>query len=134
MTAKWVPTWSFSSRASMLVKPNTAFTGLPSGRVIGGSAWNARKMNPEPSIRTRCSGVSPGISAGAGPRDVPGISPGGSMSAVASSFIQDVEAGAIGAHHLLLLNIKEHAGMAQRTAIAGDGTVVDVKSLRGEGG
>jgi hypothetical protein len=56
------------------------------------------------------------------------------MSAVASSFIQDVDAGAIGAHHLLLLNIEEHAGMAQRTAIAGDGAVVDVKSLRGEGG
>ena len=37
----------------MLVKPNTAFTGVPSGRFIGGSAWKARKMKPEPSIRTR---------------------------------------------------------------------------------
>ena len=25
----------------------------PSGRVIGGRAWKARKMNPEPSIRNR---------------------------------------------------------------------------------
>jgi len=24
---------------------------VPSGRVIGGKAWNARNMNPDPSIR-----------------------------------------------------------------------------------
>jgi hypothetical protein len=38
-----------------LQNPNTAFTGVPSGRVIGGKAWKARKMNPDPSIRIRCS-------------------------------------------------------------------------------
>jgi hypothetical protein len=31
-------------RSSIWVKPNTAFTGTPSGRVIGGRAWKARKM------------------------------------------------------------------------------------------
>jgi hypothetical protein len=87
-------------------------------------------MNPEPSISTRCIGVSPGISAGGVPGDVPEAS----MSAVAGSFIQDIDAGAIGAHHLVVLNIQEHARVAQRTAIAGDGAVVDVKCLRGEGG
>jgi hypothetical protein len=35
----------------MLVKPSTALTGVPSGRVSGGSLWKARKMKPEPSIR-----------------------------------------------------------------------------------
>ena len=39
ITAICVPTCSRSSLASMLEKPNTAFTGVPSGRVIGGSAW-----------------------------------------------------------------------------------------------
>ena len=59
ITARWVPTWSFISLASMLVKPNTAFTGVPSGRVMGGRAWKARKMNPDPSTSTRCSGRRP---------------------------------------------------------------------------
>ena len=63
ITAIWVPTCSFSSFASMLVKPNTAFTGVPSGRVIGGSAWKARKMKPDPSIRIRCSGWSSAVAA-----------------------------------------------------------------------
>src|ERR1700723_1019124 len=106
-----VPVWSFSSFASILVKPNTAFTGVPSGRVIGGSAWKARKMNPEPSISTRCIGV---------------FSPGELVSAVAASFVQDVDAGAIGAHHLVVLDVKEHARMAEGAAIAGDSAVVDV--------
>ena len=39
----------------MPVKPKTAFTGVPSPRVIGGSAWKARKIYPDPSIRTSWS-------------------------------------------------------------------------------
>ena len=34
----------FRAFHSMLQKPSTALTGVPSGRVIGGSAWKARKM------------------------------------------------------------------------------------------
>src|SRR5580658_733285 len=96
----------------MLVKPNTALTGVPSGRVIGGSAWNARKMNPEPSTSTRFMEVS--------------------VSAVAASFFQDVDAGAVGAHHLMVLDVQEHARVAKRTAVACDGAVIDLKGLRGK--
>ncbi|MCY1503895.1 hypothetical protein D9M68_380430 [compost metagenome] len=61
MTAKWVgvtPTEvsraSVSSFHNMLQKPDTALTGRPSDlRLSGGMAWNARKMNPEPSTRKR---------------------------------------------------------------------------------
>jgi acylglycerol lipase len=56
------------------------------------------------------------------------------MSAVAGSFVQDVEAGAIGAHHLVIFDIQKHPRMAQRTAIAGDGPVIDVKCFRGKSG
>src|ERR1700710_2188242 len=100
----------------MLVKPNTALTGVPSGRVIGGSAWKARKMNPEPSISTRCMGASS--------EEL--------MSAVASSFIQDVDARAIRTHHLSILDIQEHPRMAEGTSVAGDGSVVDMKGFRGK--
>src|SRR5271165_146487 len=106
----------------MFVKPNTAFTGVPSGRVIGGSAWKARKMNPEPSISTRCMEVS----AGTGPTELSGVS----MSAVARSFFQDVDARAVGAHHLVALDAEEHARMAQGTAVAGDGAVFGIDGLR----
>jgi hypothetical protein len=68
----------------MLVNPNTALTGVPSGRVIGGNAWKARKMKPEPSISIRCS-FSAATSAG--------ISSAISMSAgVICSWVQDVKA------------------------------------------
>ena len=38
ITARCVPVWSFSSRAIMLQKPKTAFTCVPSGRVMSGMA------------------------------------------------------------------------------------------------
>jgi acylglycerol lipase len=56
------------------------------------------------------------------------------MSAVAGSFLQYVDARAIRAHHFLVLNIQEYPRVAQRTAIAGDRTVVDVESFRGKSG
>jgi hypothetical protein len=67
----------------MLVKPNTAFTGVPSGRVIGGRAWNARKMNPDPSIRIRWNGRA---STGAS-----GISAASMSAGVIGSRVQDIQ-------------------------------------------
>ena len=49
----------------MLVKPNTAFTGVPSGRVIGGRAWKARKMKPDPSISTKFEAAASGAALSA---------------------------------------------------------------------
>jgi acylglycerol lipase len=54
------------------------------------------------------------------------------MSAVVSSFVQDVDARAIGTHHLAILNIQEYAGMTEGTTIAGDRAVVDVIGFRGK--
>src|ERR1039458_9702523 len=72
----------------MLVKPNTALTGVPSGRVIGGRAWKARNMNPDPSIRIRWSLRSSGGASSGAART--------SMSVpVAGSFLQCVEARAV---------------------------------------
>src|SRR6185437_6406381 len=114
---------SRSSLASMLVKPNTALTGVPSGRVIGGSAWNARKMKPDPSISTKCSGRVSSAAAGV---------MGASVSAgVAGSCIKDVEARAIRAHHALIFDVKEDPRMAERTVapVAGDGAIGDMDRL-----
>src|SRR4051794_25573592 len=125
ITAICVPTCSFSSFASMLVKPNTAFTGVPSGRVIGGRAWKARKMKPDPSIRIRCRGLVPASDATA---------PDGSMSAgVIRSGIQNVEARAVRAHHFLARDAQVHPRMTQRAfaAVAGDGAGIDVDDLGG---
>jgi hypothetical protein len=111
----------------MLVKPNTAFTGVPSGRVIGGRAWKARKINPDPSIRIRCSfrvGVSAEIS--------PAISPGISMSAVVvRSWVQDIETRAIRAHHLFARDAQEDPRVTESTvpAIASDGARVYMDDL-----
>ena len=56
------------------------------------------------------------------------------MSAVAGSFVQDVDARAVGAHHLPVLDTQEHAGWPRAlTAVTGDGAVVDVKGLRWKG-
>jgi hypothetical protein len=76
----------------MLVKPNTAFTGVPSGRFIGGKAWKARKMKPDPSIRMRCSGRASGPAGAVAPPASVLISiAAGSMSAVViGSRVQDV--------------------------------------------
>ena len=126
MTAKCVPTWSFSSRASMLVKPNTAFTGVPSGRVIGGRAWKARKMKPEPSIRMRWGALAPAS-----------FTPAFLMAAVvAGAGFQHVEARAIGAHDLAVGDAQEHPGMAERAvaAVAGDRALVDVDDFGRVGG
>ena len=49
-TAMWVAELRARNWDSIWVKPKTAFTGVPSGRVIGGRAWKARKMKPDPSI------------------------------------------------------------------------------------
>jgi acylglycerol lipase len=56
------------------------------------------------------------------------------VSAVAASFLQDVDAGAVGAHYLLVLNIQEHPRMTEGPAVAGDGAVVDLKGFRGKSG
>src|SRR4051812_12555325 len=109
----------------MLVKPNTAFTGVPSGRVIGGRAWKARKMKPDPSIRIRCRGLA-SISGG--------MVPEGSMSAsVISPCIQDVEARAVRTHHLLARDAQVNPRMTQRpsAAVAGDGAGIDMDDLGG---
>src|SRR3954451_21457711 len=109
----------------MLVKPNTAFTGVPSGRVIGGSAWKARKMKPDPSIRTRWAEALAGAPcAGSTWMSVSG--------AVARSRVQDVEARAIGAHHPVMLDVQEHARVPQGTAaVAGHVRIVHMDRLRG---
>src|ERR1700733_6247287 len=90
----------------MLVKPNTALTGGPSGRVMGGRAWKARKMKPEPSTSTRCMSVA----AISGPR------------------IQHVDARAIGADDLGLHDTQKDPRVAEApvAAVAGDHAVVDV--------
>ena len=61
---------------------------------------------------------------------------GGSMSAVAGSFVQDINTRAIRANALMLLDTQIHPGMAKRavTPIAGDDTVVDMKGFRGKNG
>ena len=103
----------------MLVKPNTALTGVPSDRVIGGRAWKARKMKPEPSMRTRWG------SGGA-------VMSGTSVSLVVSGAGGKAEdARAIGAEGLLVLDMQPDAGMAERTvaAVAGDGAAVHEERL-----
>src|SRR6185437_4682725 len=99
----------------MLVKPNTAFTGTPSPRVIGGSAWKARKMYPDPSIRIRWTGEAASAAAGIGPGSA---TAGSVLAAVARSLVQHVEPRAVGAHHLLLDDAQEHARMAERAVAA----------------
>ena len=44
------------------------------------------------------------------------------------SLVQDVEPRAVRAHHLVILNVKEHARMAERSvaAVAGDDAAIDV--------
>src|SRR6185437_16873421 len=94
-----------------LVKPNTALTGVPSGRVIGGRAWKARKMKPDPSTRTRCS-----FSAPSG-------SPAGSVAAIETgAIVQHEQAGTVRAHDLARLDAEPDARMAERAhpAVAGD--------------
>jgi acylglycerol lipase len=54
------------------------------------------------------------------------------MSAVAGSFLQDVDARAVRAHHFLIVDVEKHPWVSHRSAITGNGAVVDVKSLRGE--
>src|SRR6185437_16115372 len=98
----------------MLVKPNTAFTGTPSPRVIGGSAWKARKMYPDPSIRIRWRGEVPsGATVGVASATAWSV-----LAAVARSLVQHVEPRAVGAHHLLLHDAQEHARMAERAVAA----------------
>jgi hypothetical protein len=82
-------------------------------------------MNPEPSIRMRCSGLAArSVSAGTGPTM--------SMSAgVIGSRVQDVKARAIRAHDLLAWNPQENPRVAQSTvaAIAGHGACVHMNDL-----
>src|SRR3954447_22444413 len=122
----WVPSWFCSSRASMLVNPNTAFTGVPSDRFIGGRAWKARKMNPDPSIRIRCSFSSA----------APAVSTAGSASAASDISVPVVASGAglqpeharaVRAEGLLVDDIEPDAGMPERpvAAVAGDDPAVD---------
>jgi hypothetical protein len=56
------------------------------------------------------------------------------MSAVAGSFVQDVDARAVRAHHLVILYTEEDPRVTQGTAVAGDRAIVDVKSFWGKSG
>ncbi len=54
------------------------------------------------------------------------------MSAVAGSFVQDVDARAIRTHDLVVLDVQEYPRMTQRPTVAGNGSVVDVEGFRGK--
>src|ERR1700722_5009800 len=141
MTAICVPTCSRSRRDSILQNPNTAFTGVPSGRVIGGKAWKARKMNPDPSIRIRCRASEAagggGLLSATDAAIPPGLSAAtsaGGMSMIAvviGSRVQDVKARAVRADDLLVCDAQEDPGMAEGAfaSIAGDRAGVDVDNL-----
>ena len=123
----------------MLVKPNTALTGVPSGLVIGGRAWKARKMKPDPSIRIRCS-LRAADSAGASAGVFPAMSEGMSMSVgVIGSWVHDVKTRTIRTHNLFRRNAEKDPGVTQGTVstIAGHGARVHVdyfgRSHRGSG-
>src|SRR5689334_4160930 len=108
----------------MLVKPNTALTGVPSGRAIDGRAWKARNRKPEPSIRTRC-GASAGAGLSSATRStIPaGLRPEASVSGgVAGPLFEHEQARAIRAHDRLVLDAEKDARVAQRpaAAVAGD--------------
>src|SRR5436305_14635314 len=103
----------------MLVKPNTAFTGVPSDRFIGGRAWKARKMNPDPSMRIRCEAAS----------DRPVASASASGSAMAASAMsvpvvvpgpghEPEDARTIGAEGLLVDDVEPDPRMPERTIAA----------------
>jgi hypothetical protein len=111
----------------MLVKPKTALTGVPSGLVIGGRAWKARKMKPDPSMRIRCGGTGFG--------SVTGIA-GSVVGAVAGAFVEHVVAGAIWAGDLVVLDAQEYPWVAEAavSAVARYGAVVDVNGLGWDGG
>src|SRR5271157_5896998 len=87
-------------------------------------------MKPDPSIRIRCSFWSRAGADSACSRM--------SVSAgVTGSFVQHIEARAVGAQHGSVLDVQEHPWMAQGgvAAVAGDRAVVDVDDLgRGGGG
>jgi hypothetical protein len=85
-------------------------------------------MNPDPSIRTRLGAFEAAVMAGSGATLVSG--------AVARSFVQDIEAGAIGTDDILALDMQEHPRVPEGrigAAIAGDCAVVDVDDF-GRGG
>src|SRR4051794_38368453 len=114
----------------MLVNPNTAFTGVPSDRFIGGRAWKARKMNPDPSIRTRCCfPLDPASGASASARAASAMSVG---VIVAGSGGEPENARAIGAEGLLALDVQPDARVPERAlaAVAGDDPAVDHDRLR----
>src|SRR5271163_2821303 len=84
-------------------------------------------MKPDPSIRTRCGAVPASAAAATAV----------SMSAgVAASLVQHIEARAVRAHNRLILDVQKHPRVAERAvdAIAGDGAVVHVDDLGGDGG
>jgi acylglycerol lipase len=100
---------------------------VPSGRVIGGKAWNARKMNPDPSIRIRCVWFD-----GCGGVSTSAASVVSSVSAgVAGSFVQNIKSRAIRAHHLLVLDPEKHARMPEcaTATVTGDSSLVDMDNL-----
>src|SRR5579875_2641571 len=118
----------------MMVKPNTAFTGTPSGRVIGGSAWKARNRKPEPSIRTRCRSAA--LAPGAASAACSGAGAAGASMFVVGAVLQHVEPRAIGAHHRVVHDAQIDARMAERgvAAVAGDHAAIHHERLRGRGG
>src|SRR4051794_40399794 len=82
-------------------------------------------MNPDPSIRIRCSFSAVAATSA-------GTSAAISMSAgVIGSWVQDIQARAIWAHHLLAGDAHIHPRVTQRTAsaIAGDGARIDMDDL-----
>src|SRR5580658_7248806 len=85
-------------------------------------------MKPDPSIRTRCSfesraegwSVCSRISVSAG---------------VAGSFVQHIEARAVGAQHRPVLDMQKHPRMPQFgiAAVAGDNPLIDMDDFRRRG-
>src|SRR6478609_5403748 len=78
-------------------------------------------MKPDPSIRIRCSFWSRTVAS-------PGSRTVLVSGAVTCSFVQHIEARAVGAQDGSVLNVEEHPRMAQRNvaAVAGDHPIVDM--------
>ena len=57
---------------------------------------------------------------------------GTSVTVVSGAFVEDEDAGAIGAEGLAVVDVQPDAGMAERAvaAVAGDRAAVDVQGLR----
>src|SRR5712691_8407778 len=127
-TAMWSASVSDNSFASILLKPSTAAVGVPSERESGGSAWEARKMKPDPSIRKTWCGAADGAADGGGTSAGRSLTTGAASSSMGGSFRRavrpgngavDEQARAIGAFDAARRReIEVDLGMAERAAAA----------------